>query len=136
MKRYCTRNESPPPFEDPPDPDALPLPRGPESPAFRLVLNGNDPFLRRVAELVRRLWVKQRPREDAEAVLAQVIEDLAERRYALRHLTAYLNALPLVATPCDGLAGMIAEYYGLNDRTKRSRAVALGDRASPGSEAV
>ena len=113
MKRYSTRNESPRPFEDLADPEALPLPRGPDSRTFRLLLNGSDPYLQRVAELVRRLWIKQRPRQDAEAVLAQVLEDLTEGRYALRHLAAYVSALPLVASPCHRLAEMIADYYGL-----------------------
>jgi hypothetical protein len=114
MKRYSTRNESPRPFQAQADPEALPLPRGPDSRMFRLLLNGSDPYLQRVAELVRRLWLKQRPREDAEAILAQVLEDLAEGRYALRHLAAYLNALPLVASPCHRLAEMIADCYGLS----------------------
>jgi hypothetical protein len=125
MKRYSTRNESPRPFEDPADPEALPLPRGPDSPTFRLLLNGGEPYLQRVAELVRRLWIKQRPREDAEAVLAQVLEDLAEKRYALRHLAGYVSALPLVASPCHGLAEMIADYYGLRTNKRNARSQRL-----------
>ena len=115
MKRYSTRNESPRPFEDLADPEALPLPRAPDSRTFRLLLNGSDPYIQGVAELVGRLWLKQRPREDAEVILAQVLEDLAEGRYALRHLAAYLNALPLVASPCHRLAEMIAEFVSWRD---------------------
>ncbi|MCX5677437.1 MAG: hypothetical protein NTX87_20850 [Planctomycetota bacterium] len=115
MRRYGTRDESPRPFAAQADPEALPLPRGPDSRIFRLLLNGGEPYLRRVAELVRRLWIKQRPREDAETILVQVMEDLIEERYALRHLAAYLDALPLVASPCRRLAEMIAVFYGFSD---------------------
>jgi hypothetical protein len=119
MKRYSTRNEASRPFEAQADPEALPLPRGPDSRMFRLLLNGSDPYLRRVAELVGRLWLKQRPREDAEAVLTQVLEDLLQKRYALPHLAAYVEAVPLVAAPYWRLAEMIADFMALEPLDER-----------------
>jgi hypothetical protein len=110
MKRFNNKNLSPRPFAQQPEPAATALPRSPDSPAFRLLLNGEDLHLQRVAELVRRLWTKQRPRQDAEAVLARVLEDLLEERYTLPHLAAYIEAVPLVAAPCRRLAEMIADF--------------------------
>jgi hypothetical protein len=110
MKHHGTRNESPRAFAAEPEPAAPRPPRSPDSRVFRLLLNGGDPYLRRVAELVRRLWMKQRPREDAEAILAQVLEDLAAERYALGRLAGYIEAVPLVASPCRSLARMIVAY--------------------------
>jgi hypothetical protein len=74
------------------------------------MLNGPDPFARGVAAAVRRLWLKQRPRQDADALLARVLEDLAASRYFLEELEAYVRAMPLVAAPCWRLAEMIAEW--------------------------
>jgi len=113
MRRLNKRNLSPRPFAARPDPEVLALPRGPDSRAFRLLLNGKDPYLRRVAELARRVWIKQRPRQDAEAILTQVLEDLAEERYALRHLAAYVGKVPLVAAPHWRLAEMVADFIVL-----------------------
>jgi len=113
MKRLCKRNESPRPLAAKADPAALPRPQSPDSRRFRLLLNSNDLFLRRVAELARRVWFKQRPQQDADAILAQVLEDIAEERYAVRHLAAYVNKVPLVAAPHGRLAEMIADFMVL-----------------------
>jgi len=119
MKRFNSKNLSARPFAGQPEPTATALPRSPDSRAFRLLLNGEDLYLQRVAELVRRLWIKQRPRQDAEAVLTRVLEDLLEERYTLPHLAAYIEAVPLVAAPCWRLAEMIADIMRGTPKPRR-----------------
>jgi len=121
MRRYGTKNESPRPFAGRPEWADLPEPRAPDSRMFRLLLNGSNPYLRRVAELARKVWIKQRPRQDAEAVLTQVLEDLLQERYALPHLAAYVEAVPLVAAPYWRLAEMIADFTAFEPLDERKR---------------
>ena len=90
--------------------DTTPLPRAPDSATYRRMLNGADPYARRLAAVARHLWLKQRPRQDAEALLGQVLEDMAAARYSLDDLEAYVHSMPLVAAPCWRLAEMIGEW--------------------------
>jgi len=91
--------------------DARPLiPCAPDSPTFRRMYNGADPYARRLAVAVRRLWLKQRPRQDAEALLGRVLKDLSAARYSLDDLEAYVHSIPLVAAPYWRLAEMIGEW--------------------------
>jgi len=98
----------------PTQPDSLPPP-APDSRAFRELLNSTDPEVSHMADTVRRLWLKQRPRQDAEALLARVIEDLGKRRYTMSDLDAYLDTMPLVAAPYWKLTEMIAEFVSWRD---------------------